>query len=206
MIDPRDVTRYDRSTDELWEFWLFSLMVAGKNARVIAEACERFVQAARTVHGQLVPVPGADLRTVLRDLHQQPGRIRSLLEAARTGKYVLLTRALFESRDLDLRTCTVPDLEQVYGVGPKTARFFLLHTRPDQRLAVLDTHILAHLRTVGLRGVPYVTPAHPTTYRLWELVVLGLAGDAGLTPAAFDLWVWNQRSKNGRKEVRDVAA
>jgi len=48
--------------------------------------------------------------------------------------------------NLDLATCSVSDLEKIRGIGPKTARMFVLCARPNQKLAVLDTHILSFMR------------------------------------------------------------
>jgi thermostable 8-oxoguanine DNA glycosylase len=61
--------------------------------------------------------------------------------------------------DLDLRTCTIADLEAIKGIGPKTSRFFMLHSRPDQELIVLDIHILRYLKRRFRMKVPKSTPS-----------------------------------------------
>ena len=66
---------------------------------------------------------------------------------------------------LDLRTCTREDLMDVYGVGPKTARFFLLHTREFCDEVVLDTHILRWMRErCDVKEAPKNTPQNPEKY------------------------------------------
>lgn len=67
-----------------------------------------------------------------------------------------------------------------------------------QRLAVLDTHILAWMKKVKkCKNVPKVTPGNRTKYRMWELRFLFLCDVAGKTPSQLDLEIWNQRSRNG---------
>jgi thermostable 8-oxoguanine DNA glycosylase len=61
--------------------------------------------------------------------------------------------------DLDLHTCTIADLEAIKGIGPKTSRFFMLHSRPDQELIVLDIHILRYLKRRFRMKVPKSTPS-----------------------------------------------
>ena len=43
MIDPRKVTKFDRTLEELEEFMLFAIVVAGKNAFQQARKLEQFL-------------------------------------------------------------------------------------------------------------------------------------------------------------------
>ena len=185
MIDPRDCTKFDRTPEELEEFLVFCTFVAGKSGLQAAKATERFLRGAP---------PYERIRMLIRQ-----GRLRRQLKTCGIGQYSRLTRALTELLALDPATVPVEVLESVYGIGPKTARFFILHTRPNQSLAVLDIHILRQLRHEGYVDAPATTPQHPRTYARWERVVLGLAQAAGLTPAQYDLQIWNARSKYGLK-------
>jgi hypothetical protein len=119
------------------------------------------------------------------------------LRAARTGNYRKLSRALPElaRSGLDLRRCSVADLEALYGVGPKTARYFILHTRPDARVAALDTHVLKYLSTLG-HEVPKSTPSSGRRYAELEKAFLAEADSLGLSPAHLDLLVWTSYSKS----------
>lgn len=46
MVDPFDITKYNRTQAELEELLLFCISVAGKNARVTSHNLERFLNDA----------------------------------------------------------------------------------------------------------------------------------------------------------------
>lgn len=98
---------------------------------------------------------------------------------------------------LDLRTCTVDELEGIHGIGPKTARMFVLHTRPAAEVAALDVHILHYMSDRGI-SVPKSTPSG-RRYKELETKFLEMARKAGKTPADFDLEIW--RKYSGREKL-----
>jgi hypothetical protein len=101
------------------------------------------------------------------------------------GQYTKLTKAFRQSLNLNLKTCTIADLEAIHGAGAKTARYFMLHTRPNQRIACLDTHVIRHMRDLGLtdqKGTP-----GGKKYAELEQVFLNLADQSGMSVADFDL-------------------
>ena len=123
--------------------------------------------------------------------------LRWALQEVKAGQYDRLEkcfRQLLGLRD-KLKTCTIDDLESISGIGNKTSRFFLTHSRPKQQLAILDTHMLHYLRDMGYDNVPKSTPTGKK-YRMWELIVLDKAMSHGMTPADFDLMIWKKYSKN----------
>jgi len=93
-----------------------------------------------------------------------------------------------------LRRCTVHDLEAVYGVGPKTARFFLTHSRPDQNFAVLDTHILRWMRVNVDAYAPRATPSGKR-YAEVEQDFLAYCAERNVSPAELDLQIWSEGSR-----------
>ena len=104
--------------------------------------------------------------------------------------------------ELDLRTCSASDLEKIHGIGPKTARCFILHSRKNAQVAGLDTHMLKHLKSLGY-DVPKSTPTGKKYLEL-EKVVLSLAKRAKMTPASYDLHIWNKYSvKSTPGELND---
>jgi thermostable 8-oxoguanine DNA glycosylase len=108
------------------------------------------------------------------------------------GKYDLIERSfrtMATDPTLDLRKAGIGDLLRIPGVGMKTARFFVLHSRPDTQAAVLDTHLRKHLKELGYEP-PAFPPVSPLVYRVWEDTVLRLVDRAGLTPADYDLTAW----------------
>lgn len=187
-IDPVKITDFNRSDRELSLFWLFCIMVAGKNAD----------QTAAKVAKLAASVPqDVDL---FRWLATEPD-LHNLLVAHRVGQYGRIKLAIEQSAELDLRTASVTQLQAVHGIGPKTARFFLLHSRPGVEVAVLDTHILRWMRErFGLVDLPTSTPS-VTQYLRIEPVALNLmrATFPGLTIAEADLMIWATMS--GRLEA-----
>lgn len=124
------------------------------------------------------------------------GALLRVLRAVRAGQYRRLALAFRGVVKLNLRSCTVDDLEAVHGIGPKTARMFLLHSRPKQWYAVLDTHILHWLKAEGVPNVPKSTPPTGKTYRRLESDFLARCDHMGVDPATLDLRIWNSRTKS----------
>jgi len=120
--------------------------------------------------------------------------IHNALVAAKVGQYSRLTKAIVQSLDLDLATASLEDLMNVFGCGPKTARFFLLHSRPQCECAVLDTHILAWMRDRGI-DAPAATPSGAKYLEL-EKTFLFMAKVCfpQMSIAQVDLLIWMKQS------------
>jgi hypothetical protein len=190
MIDPRNITKYDRSADELQEFLLFAIVVAGKKSDVQAQKLDEFLERICSTfyinEGQL---PN-DYFHALLWLGMK--RIRSHLCEVRMGQYDRITRAFWEAAHLgpDLAMVSLRRLEEVKGIGPKTARFFLLHSRRDANCAVLDTHILKFLRNNDVPDVPPSTPQSAVIYERLEQKFLEFVAETRYTVAEYDLLIW----------------
>ena len=111
-------------------------------------------------------------------------------------RYKRIYRAFVEliESGIDLKTCTVEELESIYGIGPKTARFIIMHSRPNQRLATLDTHILRWMRDQGI-DAPKATPQSQKIYKKLEDKFLTLCDNCAILPSQLDLKIWKQYSK-----------
>lgn len=188
MIDPSEVTRYNRSAIELEEFLLFCIIVAGKKARTQAPKLEQFL-SENTQHPTLEPF--AIIRRLARS-----GKLDDAIRRARLGQYRRLTPCFEQVTDLDLKTCTSEDLERIKGIGPKTSRYFLLHSRKDCRVAVLDRHILRWMKAKFDTAVPVNTPPAGKTYQRLEKLYLDYCEQKNVTPADLDLAIWNKASEN----------
>jgi hypothetical protein len=187
MIDPTDITNFDRTEAELQEFFLFTLVAAGKTAWVQAMKLEEFLRPA-WVKG-LTPFEYIEYLI-------GKGYLRAMICEAKLGQYDRLCNAFAHSRHLDLTHVTIKDLEMIPGIGPKTARFFILHTRPNQRIAVLDTHVLSWLREhYDNMSIPKTTPQSPSRYSLLENLFLELADKFNITPETLDLQIWKDRAR-----------
>ena len=186
MISPTNITNHNRSQSELEEFLLFCIMVAGKSAKQTAQKLNLFLHKRDSNESPLEYVDNL--------LHE--GYLEQAMRNARLGQYGRLGNAFagivkFQGR---LHEVSVEDLESINGIGPKTARFFLLHSRPDQRLAVLDTHLLAHMREDLGMDVPKSTP-NKNKYKVLEEKLLKVIDESGKTFAEYDLDVWKSRSQ-----------
>jgi len=185
MIDPNDVTKFNRTDDELLEFWLFCLFVRGKNADVQAKKLAEFI-------GILGGTQGLYSRV---DQFGFPA-IDDALRSVGAGQYNTLSHAVNTTfvhiacgSDM-LRTYTPQQFEGIRGVGPKTARYFILHTRAKARVAALDTHILQFLGDRSGQDVPKTTPPAGRRYEKLEQDFLFYADFYGVDPAGFDLAIW----------------
>lgn len=184
-IDPKNITKFDRSQEELEFFWLFCILVAGKNADW---ASLKLLDLFRNKPEDQTPFEF--LKTRLTDLN-------NILVANKVGQYRRITKAIEQSISLDLKTATLDEFLEVFGVGPKTARFFILHTRRDAECAVLDTHILKWMRNLVHESIDVPKSTPPVKeYEKWERMAIKLmqVWFKGISLAEADLMIWTQMS------------
>ena len=183
VIDPKNITDFNRTDSQLEMFWLFCISVAGKNSDTTSKLLSLMFYSQQDSPFEF-----------LRDLGQTG--IHNMLVVHRSGQYRRISKAFTQSLGLDLRTCTLEDLLSIYGVGPKTARFFLLHSREDCQHAVLDTHILKWMKDHGIDNAPDTTPQNKKTYIEYENMFYLLVQHyfPGLSLAQADLLIWTQQS------------
>lgn len=184
MIDP-DVTDLRAASRSDQEWWLlFCIAVAGKNSDQTAEALGRFKF--------YIDSPKFPLMHINDVLHDDPHIFEWAITHARFGLQTKIKRAFAEaSRQFwcrDFKDVDVQELEGIYGIGPKTARFFKM-TTTDERHAALDTHILKWLRKLGYENVPKSTP-QGRSYRRLEEAFIHEADRRGMTVNELDLAVW----------------
>jgi endonuclease III len=115
------------------------------------------------------------------------------LKQVRIGKYALLSKSFTElaHSGIDLATCTVEDLEVFPGIGAKTARLFVLHTRKGQEYAVIDTHMLKEMRALNMTTLR-ATPAGKKYAELEKKLVAYLKKKGVQDFAEYDLGVWKK--------------
>jgi thermostable 8-oxoguanine DNA glycosylase len=185
MIDPSKITNYNRTEEELEEFLLFTIMVAGKSAMQTAKKLNEFLYFADNKKSPLDTIIDRDNRSCLL----------YAMRMCKLGQYDRLEKAFkgiiqFKNR---LKSVTIDELESVAGIGSKTSRFFTLHSRPNQQIAVLDTHILKYMASKGYK-VPKSTPPK-NKYGAIEEQFIQLAKDNNMSVAEFDLQVWRSYSE-----------
>jgi len=191
MIDPTQITNYNRTEAELEEFLLFCIMVAGKNAKQTAKKLDEFL------FGTLGIISPFDWVLSMVDIGKVSKNfpLECAMKRHKLGQYKRLEKAFtgilqFKNR---LKEVSVEELESVSGIGSKTSRFFILHSRPNQQLAVLDTHILKWMDAQGY-DVPKSTPPKGR-YAIIEKQFLTECAKAGKTPAELDLEIWKSYAK-----------
>lgn len=191
MVNPEEITNYDLEDHGLEEHILFWICAAGKNGRT----------AARCLDGLLNDIGGHDIGPFnaikIWGYYVHPETQEGWPEMLRDngiGCYNSKAKTMFQlaMSGLNLRTCSASDLESIYGIGFKTSRCFILHSRKDAQVAGLDTHMLKHLRALGY-DAPKSTPVGKK-YLTLEKTVLSLAKEAGMSPASYDLKIWNEYS------------
>lgn len=195
MIDPFKITDFERTTEELQEFWLFCLAVAGKKATMIAGKIGEFLEGRSSNE-----TPFEYVNRLAKS-----GELIGRLKDVRMGKYALLELAFANSAQagrLDLRKVVPSDLEELPGVGPKTSRFFIMHSRENAQIAVIDTHVTKYLRERGY-DVPKGVPTGKVYARL-EQIMIAETKASGMTPADFDLAIWSHYASNGEKPLPAV--
>lgn len=170
---------------------VYCVVVAGKNAGFAANVVEKLFPK--------VPQRGFECHEpfALIDYWHRYGILEAKLREAKTGNYSKLSKCLPELAKLRgrLHEVSVTELQQVHGVGPKTARFFIAWTRPGSRVAVLDVHVLRWLGENGFQGVPKSTPQSNKTYGKWEAVFFKCAESLGIACWELDQQIWGGRSR-----------
>lgn len=190
MIDPNYITNFNSTEKDLQEVLLFWICAAGKTASTAARNLERFLNS----------LEGDSPFEKIKQLGIK--KLPQTLKKFGIGCYNLKAKSMWElvNSDLDLRTCSVEDLECIYGIGPKTARCFIIHSRRDAECAGLDTHILKFLRSMG-HSVPKSTPSTKKQYKKLEDVFLSYVKKSGQSVAEFDLNIWRYYANSRRDEL-----
>jgi thermostable 8-oxoguanine DNA glycosylase len=185
MITPTTITNYNRTEEELEEFLMFAILVAGKGAEQQAIKLNAFLKhCMHKENGK----PFALLSRL-----SSMGWLEIQMKEFKLGQYKRIGHAFKEILKFKgrLSKVTIEELESVKGIGSKTARFFILHSRPNQQLAVLDTHILKWLAKATRIGMPKSTPPK-SKYKTIESLFLTEASIRNMSPADLDLQIWKE--------------
>ena len=195
MIDPYNITNFNRTDEQLQEFLLFCIVVAGKTAYIQAKKLQEFFDSVNV--RLMMPDHVSPFQTVKSS--NQHGILLDEIQKAKLGQYKKIYSAFkfIAENKYDLTTMKPGDLELIPGVGMKTSRFFLLHSNKTYKnnIAVLDTHILKFIKENIDDRAPKSTPTISVTYKYWEDVFLYWCELNNKNVAEFDLQVWNSYSR-----------
>lgn len=189
LVDPHDITDYDRTEAGLQLVLLFWISAAGKKATTAARSLAALLNEGKSRFSE--DEPFAIIRAYGESLGASMKRHGMGCYNNKSACMLALARS-----GLNLKTCSVSDLESVRGIGPKTARCFLMHSRRGVRHAGLDTHVLKYMRELGI-AAPKSTPTG-RRYAELERAFLELADRSGMGVAEFDLDIWRRYSSRAR--------
>ena len=195
MIDPYNITNFNRTEEQLQEFLLFCIVVAGKTAYIQAKKLQEFFDSVNA--SLMMPDHVSPFQTIKSS--NQHGILLEEIQKAKLGQYKKIYSAFkfIAEHKYDLTIMKPGDLELIPGVGMKTSRFFLLHSNKTYKnnIAVLDTHILKFIKENIDDRAPKSTPTISVTYKYWEDVFLYWCELNNKNVAEFDLQVWNSYSR-----------
>lgn len=205
-VDPFNITKFSRTQAELEELLMFCTAVPGHNAKTTSECLDKFLLGAEN-SGETpfdivrfwTPTPPTQMRneSLIGYGIRMAWVWRRLMKKVRESGIGCATRVAkcwweLSYSKLDLKTCSAEELEKIHGIGFKTSRFFILHSRKDQTdVAVLDVHVLRWLKEKGHK-VPEITPSSKSEYGKIEKIFLDYAKKSGKTVAEFDLDIWKK--------------
>jgi len=174
----------ERGKQELQTLLIFSIMVAGKTAKVIEKQCYDFFVQFR-VH------PFETIQNIIEN-----NVLDSELRKARTGQYAKfgqyakLFNAFHEVVKLDVNNITLEELENIKGVGKKTSRYFLMYAFDRKDIAAIDTHI-----EKWLREQEYQSSSKKEEYEFFERAFLEEAYKRNMEPKDLDKDIWLSRAR-----------
>jgi thermostable 8-oxoguanine DNA glycosylase len=187
MINPKQITKFDRTDAELQEFLLFCIIVAGKSSNQQAKKLCKFL--GPWIDERYTPFRLIMTYDGMNNL-QGMNMLEYALREVKMGQYKRIGNAFRAVLTINPRIVSLEKLEKL--VGRKTARFFIVHSRANQFMAILDTHILKFMNSVGITA-PKKTPTSKKAYHRLEQAYLGYLTSQGVTDvAAFDLAVWTK--------------
>lgn len=186
-VDPTNITKYNQTIPFLELDLLFWIVAAGKNGEISSQCLSNLLDTWDN---------GGSPFEIIRSIPNLPEELKK----HGIGCYNNKARTMKElvNSNLDLRNCTSDDLEKIFGIGCKTSRGFILHSRKGQKYAVIDTHILKFLKELGY-DVPKSTPTKKK-YKEIEKIFLSLTDD----PANLDLKVWNAYATKNKEKQKEL--
>lgn len=201
MIDPNNITKYDRTDKELEDFWIFCWFSKAANAKQLGDKLNSFFDHFDFVFEDM----GLEnlsrfqqIRVALRN-----DLLRDCLSDFKLGKYESFIKGFWDFQMLDLRECSLGELESIHGVGSKIARMFLLHSRPNQKYLCLDTHLLKEAKKLGI--IENITPPNKKQYLEIEenFISYLLSLNPDIDFAKFDLNTWsNYANKTKQNKIK----
>lgn len=198
MIDPYKITNYNRTQNELEEFLLFCIVVAGKTAYIQAKKLNEFLSSINT---RLMMPQNINPFQSIKSAEQHGILMEEILRA-KLGQYKKIYNGFkyISEHEYDLTRMTPDLLELIPGVGMKSSRFFLLHSdiKFKNKIAIIDTHILKFIKENIDDRAPKSTPTIRVTYKYLENRFLAFCDNMNKDAAEFDLETWKSYARKAK--------
>lgn len=167
------------------EFLLFCICVAGKKADMIVPKLRQFLQGCRNDELPFKLIDRLSINSIV-----------DRLKECKMGRYEILARAFAACAiHINVDATSVTFLEKLPGIGPKTARYFMVYAHGEKH-AIIDTHVKKFLRAIGCDS---------NRYYAMENVYLSICGAVGLEPRVLDDIIWRYHARGEMvQEYKDV--
>ena len=194
MIDPVNITNFNLTKSQLEEMLIFWVCAAGKNAITASKSLDRLLTIIQGHQCPFAAIQACGFK-----------KLPKLMKECGIGCYNQKAKTFWQlaNSGLNLRKCSAADLETICGIGRKTSRCFIMHSRRNARCAGLDTHLLHYLSDLGY-SVPKATPSSAKEYSRLENIFLELVDKSGKSTAEYDLFVWRKYSGRDQKSLLKI--
>lgn len=192
LLDPDNITSFDLNKEELELNILFWICAAGKNGHTVSRCLNNILQEYSIIFNETSPFK------IISKIKDLPLELKRFGIGCYNNKSKTIKQLI--NKNLDLKNCSIDELEDVWGLGCKTARCFFIHTRKNQKLAGLDRHILRFLEKKG-----YKVPKNSLSKKQYlelEKMFINVAESLNKTVSELDLEIWRENRVLTRKKIK----
>ena len=191
MVDPNNITQFSQSRAQLEETLLFWILASGKTAKTASKNLRKLLSEIYAETKISSPFQS------IRHWYQKGNCLATLMKTCGIGCYNNKSKTFLQLAysNIDLFQCEPSELEAIYGIGMKTSRCFIIHSRKDAKYAGLDTHVLKFLKDLNY-DVPKSTPASKKKYESIEKTFIKISDRLNVSPGKLDLIIWRVYSQH----------
>lgn len=186
MINCKEITKYNRSKEQLEQFFVFCWFSKAAKASHVEKKLNYLIEDVRDCLEDM----GIEYKGFFNSLFllSEWELLEEKLRDVKLGKYSSFLKAFPQFFLENLKEISLDELLNIHGVGQKIARMFLLHSRADQEYICLDTHLL---KEANSRGIDVTLP-----YQDIESEFLEMLKTEGIKDfAKYDLKTWVSYTK-----------
>jgi thermostable 8-oxoguanine DNA glycosylase len=183
----------------------FLILVANKPAKRAEYALDTLLSRGKAVRDEELHSKKATPFELLKIVDGAFG-LEPLLHSTGIGYYKVKAKGLryLANSKMNLATCSYEDLLEIPGISHKSASLFLMYSRPNERRASLDTHILRWLKNRGY-DVPESTPGSRRRYEEIQAYFIQEADARGMTCKELNASIWIASTTSDITGDRDLS-